>query len=236
MRDYDNPSRDSDVIDAPRDTRLSRRINSTSLTGDPVLLDFGFEDSETVYPLQEGAYRASLIGSFQEVFANSVYEENWDYETTSDFLSWTEEQDYQGKVAVDKGRVVGFVWGYRVEPDMEEKFPDKLQDIEQEFFDGETFVLDEIGVLPEYRGQGLGRELEEMYIEEVAARENTSRIIQRTQRSSENVAKLSLDASLDFTAVLDENYEPVTEEVSLVGLEGSDERIYLWREVDGDLS
>lgn len=212
-----------------------------SYDGSVDLIEFGYDSSETVYPLEESSTeRASLIGSFQTVFTdeNSPYDENWDFETTDDFLKWTSEQDYEGLLAVDEGRVVGFTWGYRVEPeeiDVGEKYPDGLEEVEPDIYDGETFMVDEVGVLPDYRGQGLGTKLESCLMEKLDQREDISRVMQRTQWSGENTGKLKLDGKMGFEAFLqgDEN-DPVTQDVPFVGNEGSDERIYLFQKLDGE--
>ena len=202
------------------------------------LFEFGYEPGETDYPLNDPAGRASLIGSFQMVFNgdNSPYDENWDYRTTNDFIEWTAEQDYEGVLAVDDGRVVGFSWGYRVDPDtvdVYDKFPEELENVESDIFDGETFIIDEVGVLPgTYRGKGLGTRVEGELIEKVEARNDIDRIMQRTQWSPDNTGKLRLDGKFDFKAFLNgEENQPVTQEVGLVGNTESDTRIYLGREV-----
>lgn len=206
-------------------------VEQTQKPNEVEYINFGFDSEDTSYPLSRQANASSLIGAFQTVFDHSVYGENWDYETTSNFLESTQQKDYEGRVAVDDGRVVGFVWGHRIEPEMTEKLPDELQNVDLDIFDGESYILDELGVLPEYRGQGIGSDLEELYIEDVAQKEDSSRIIQRTQLTPENGAKLHLDGANDFTAILDDEYDPVVEDVDLVGVEGRDERIYLWREI-----
>lgn len=200
-------------------------------TSDLDYFNFGFDHHETGYPLDNDVNRASLIGSFQMVFDNSVYGENWDYETTANFLESTSQKDYEGVLAASEGGLVGFVWGHRLEPDMAEDYPAELQEAEVDVFDGESYILDELGVLPEYRGQGIGQYLEEQYIEDVTEKKDASRIVQRTQNSSDNVVKLSLDDKTGFEPILDQTDEPIIEEVPLVGLEESDKRIYLWREV-----
>lgn len=208
------------------------------------LVDFGYSPGETSYPIEENSVeRASLIGSFQTVFTeeNSPYDENWDYQTTNDFLEWTSDQDYEGLLVIDEGRVVGFAWGYRVDPetvDIEGKFPDRLDDQDQDFYDGETFMIDEVGVMPEYRGNGIGRELESGLLENISERSNISRALQRTQWSGENQAKLGLDNDLSFEVLTYEDgvaEKPVLQEVDFVGTDGSDERAYLWRDVRGEL-
>lgn len=205
-------------------------------------VDFGYAEAETEYPLDDPANRASLIGSFQTVFTaeNSPYDENWDYETIDGFLEWTSEQDYEGTLAIDDGRVVGFSWGYRVDPgevDVDEKFPEELEEVEPDIFDGETFMVDEVGVLPdEYRGQGIGTEVESRTLEKAAARDDVSRAMQRTQWSGENTGKLRLDGQLGFEAFLQgEENDPVTQGVEFVGKPGADERIYLGRELGEEL-
>ena len=208
----------------------------------PSYREFGFEPSETRYPLDDPSNRGSLIGSFQTVFndENSPYDENWDYQTADDFLEWTSRQDYEGLLAVEDGRVVGFTWGYRIDPEtvnVDEKFPEELREVEPDVYDGETFMIDEVGVLPgPYRGNNIGTRLEEGLLEKLQDRDDISRAMQRTQWSGENTGKLWLDGKSGFDALLynDEN-DPVTQEVEFVGKEGSDERIYLWKDLEREL-
>lgn len=213
---------------------------SPGYNGSVDLVEFGYDPLETAYPLEEdSSVRASLIGSFQTVFTdeNSPYDENWDFETTNDFLEWTSEQDYEGLLAVDEGRVVGFTWGYRVDPeevDIEEKYPEGLEDVQPDIYDGETFMIDEVGVMPEYREQGLGTALESGLLEKLDDRDDVSRVMQRTQWSGENTEKLRLDGEMGFQAFLQEGNDPVTQEVGFVGKDGSDERIYLFQELEGE--
>lgn len=204
-------------------------------------MDFGFAEYETGYPLEDSARRASLIGSFQTVFTdeNSPYDENWDYETMDDFLEWTSEQDYEGTLAIEDGRVVGFSWGYRVDPETVDlgKFPGELEDVEEEIFDGETFMIDEVGVLPgRYRGNGIGTEVESRTLEKAGERNDISRAMQRTQWSGENTGKLFLDGKLGFSGFLEgEENSPVTQDVDFVGKPGGDQRIYLGKELGEEL-
>lgn len=209
------------------------------------LYRFGESWLDSHYPLEEGsARRASLIGSFQTIFnkENSPYDENWDYETLNSFLNWTFEQDYEGYIAMKRNCIAGFTWGYRIEPErveIEEKFPQKLSELETDIFDGRTLMMDEIGVMPDYRGEGLGKALESMLLEKADYRDDISRLIQRTQWSGQNIPKLQLDNTLNFqpfTYCEGRTEKPVLEEVEFVGKAGSDERIYLWKELEGETS
>lgn len=210
------------------------------MSDDIEYVEFGFSEDETSYPLNDETNRASLIGTFQTVFnqENSPYDENWDYETTDGFLEDTSELDYKGVLAIDDGKVAGFSWGYRVDTDQvdpEEKYPEKLAEVEQDVYDGETFMIDEVGVLPNYRGDGIGTELEERMLDKMSDDEDISRAMQRTQWSGANTAKLFLDGKMGFQAfLLGEDNEPVTQDVPFVGKEGGDERIYLWKETQGE--
>ncbi len=206
--------------------------------------DFGFDYDETDYPLEKNSVRrSSLIGSFQTIFTdqNSPYDENWDYKTADGFLEWTSEQDYEGLLAVDNGAVVGFAWGYRVDPenvDVDQKFPEELYESDQDLYDGQTFMIDEVGVMPEYRGQGVGKTLEKELLDKVTDRDDISRVMQRTQWSGENIPKLGLDNDLGFEVFTYKEgiaEKPVLQEVDYVGKPGSDERVYLWREVEEEL-
>lgn len=204
-------------------------------------VDLGFRPSETIYPLQDG-YRDSLIETFQEIFTveNSPYDEDWSYEKVDSFLEWTENQDYEGVLAIDKeaDEVVGFTWGYRIDPDKidtDEKFPEELEDTSIELYDGETFMIDEVGVDPDYRSRGIGRSLEEDLLEKLERDEEISRVMQRTQWSGENIPKLQLDYYLGFTPFTYSEgvaEKPVIQEVPFVGNTGGDERAYLWKNLN----
>ena len=219
---------------------MERSLRWFSVSNEIEYVDFGFTEDETSYPLNDGANRASLIGSFQTVFneENSPYDENWDYDTTNGFLGDTSELEYRGVLAIDDGKVAGFSWGYRVDTDQvdpEEKFPEELSEIDQNVYDGQTFMIDEVGVLPNYRGEGVGTELEERMIDKMQEDQDIFRTMQRTQWSGENTAKLFLDGKMGFQAfLLGEDNGPVTQDVPFVGKEGGDERIYLWRETRGE--
>jgi len=205
---------------------------------------FGFGEEDTSRPLNDSEYRAELIETFQEVFTaeNSPYDEDWGYEDVDDFLDWTSEVDYSGVMAVDtvSDELAGFTWGYRVEPsneliDPQEKFPSGIEDVEPGMYDGKTFMLDEIGVDPDYRRKGIGTELESRLLQELDQQQRIDRVMQRTQWSGQNTGKLSLDGRMGFNALLQgEENNPVTQEVEFVGNEGSDERIYLFQELEGE--
>jgi GNAT superfamily N-acetyltransferase len=214
-----------------------------SYDGSVELVDFGYDRTETRYPLEENsAERASLIGSFQTVFTdqNSPYDENWGFETTNDFLESTSELDYEGILAVEEGRVAGFAWGYRVDKDsadVEEKYPEVIDDVVPEIYDGETFMIDEVGVMPDYRDQGLGTALESCLLSKLSEKEDISRSMQRTQWSGQNMPKLELDKNMGFDVLTFQDGradKPVLQEVEFVGKEGSDERAYLFQELEGE--
>lgn len=210
--------------------------------------NFGFEPDKTDYPLENDAKRASLIGSFQMTFNDSPYGENFDYGLMDGFLDDTSDRDYEGRVALIDGRVVGFAWGHRVESDMDSEFPEELQDAETDFFDGEAFYFEELGVVPDFRGEGIGKELKRQELEQVKQRDDISQGLMRTQYNGEeleglelpeevsnesgtgNETKLGLDVDLGFEPV-EVDGGPVIEEVDLVGVDGTDQRIYMSREV-----
>lgn len=205
---------------------------------------FGFDRTETSYPLNNTKYRDELIETFQDVFTeeNSPYDEEWSYDDVDDFLEWTSGVDYSGVMAVDtvSEDLAGFTWGYRIDPQSklinpDEKFPGGVEKVRPDMYDGNSFMLDEIGVDPECRRRGIGSNLESMLLEELEEDDEIERVMQRTQWSGENTGKLKLDGRMGFQAFLegDEN-DPVTQEVEFVGTEGSDERIYLFQELDGD--
>lgn len=231
LEDYDYEE-DRDISLGPEDS-----LDSVEL------VDFGYSSGETDYPIEKNSVeRASLIGGFQTVFTeeNSPYDENWNYGTVNDFLNWTAEQDYEGLLAVENGRVAGFAWGYRIDPESidVQKFPEELSEFETEFYDGNTFMIDEVGVMPEYRGNGLGTELESGLLEKTRERNDISRVIQRTQWSGENQAKLALDRKLGFEVLTYSEgrvEKPVLQEVDFVGTEGSDQRAYLWKDLESEL-
>lgn len=199
-------------------------------------VDFGFSEEETSRPLQD-EYRDSLIETFREVFTieNSPYDEDWSYEQVDDFLDKTQNKDYIGTIAVDTQteEVVGFTWGYRVDPQQintDEKFPGELEDIGTELYDGETFMIDEVGVDPEYRRRGIGRNLEQSLLQKLRQDNQISRAMQRTQWSGENIPKLQLDYELGFDPFTYSDgvaEKPVLQEVPFVGNPGGDERVYL---------
>lgn len=206
--------------------------------------EFGFDSKETDYPLEpNSSERASLIGAFETVFngENSPYDENWDYENLDEFLDSTEEKDYEGVIVVDEGRVAGFAWGYRIDPsgpEMEGKFPGELDFVDEEIYDGSTFMIDEVGVMPDYRGQKLGTRIESALLDRMERRDDISRVMQRTQWSGQNIPKLVIDTRLGFDKfTFSEGVaeEPVLEEVEFVGKDGSDERVYLWKELGGEI-
>lgn len=223
-------------------------------SGDVKYFDFGFEPNETDYPLEQDEKRASLIGAFEMAFSDSPYGENFDYDLMDGFLEGTSEKDYEGRLAVSDGAVVGFAWGYRVETGQspgvndESDFPEELLDSKTDFFDGETYYFEELGVLPDYRDQGIGKELKRQELEKVKQRDDISRGLMRTQYNGEqleglelpeefrdeegvgNEKKLGLDVDLGFEPVEAEG-KPVIQEVELVGTEGADQRIYMSREV-----
>lgn len=206
---------------------------------------FGFDTSETSYPLDDPQNRDELIETFQNVFTaeNSPYKEDWSYDDVDDFLDWTSQVEYEGVLAIDRSldEVAGFTWGYRIDPTNElinpdEKFPEGVEEVMPEMYDGNSFMLDEIGVDPDYRRQGRGTELESRLINELEDNPDIDRVMQRTQWSGENTGKLRLDGSLGFQALLQGNEnDPVTQEVEFVGKEGSDERIYLFQELEGEI-
>lgn len=205
---------------------------------------FGFDEEETSYPLDVPEYRDELIETFQKVFTieNSPYDEDWSYSDVDDFLDWTSQVDYRGILALDRvsDELAGFTWGYRIDPeneliDPDKKFPEEVKQVMPEIYDGNSFMLDEIGVDPEYRRQRIGSNLESMVLDKLDVDGEIDRVMQRTQWSGENTGKLRLDGKMGFQAFLQgaEN-DPVTQEVEFVGKQGSDERIYLFQELDGD--
>jgi hypothetical protein len=169
---------------------------SYSLLRDEVeYFDFGFNQDETDYPLNDPARRSSLIGAFETVFTdeNSPYDENWDYETLDGFLDWTEGQDYEGTLAVLDGRVTGFSWGYRIDSETvetEDKFPEELKELEEEIYDGETFMIDEVGVLPSPIGM---KGLEQRLKKEPFRRSRREVISQERCREPSGVRKTAIN-------------------------------------------
>ena len=207
---------------------------------------FGFSGNETSYPLNDQCNRDDLIEIFQEVFTaeNSPYDEDWSYEDVDGFLEDTSQMDYTGVLAVDStvDELVGFAWGYRIDPrndliDPEEKFPSEVQNVKPEMYDGDGFMLDEIGVDPDYRAQGIGTELESRLLEELDEDTEIERVMQRTQWSGQNIPKLQLDNNMGFDVLTFQDGradKPVLQEVEFVGKDGSDERAYLTQELEGE--
>ncbi|WP_414837307.1 GNAT family N-acetyltransferase [Candidatus Nanosalina sp. VS9-1] len=186
--------------------------------------DLSYEPGE--YSLSDEKMESAVIGMYQRVFNNSPYGENFDYELAEDIVQGIRGKDTEGLLAVQDGMPVGFAWGEVLEPGDREIFPDEIPG---EFFDGSSYYFAELGVLPDYRDQGLGKELKRRELEKVKNREDIDKGLMRTS-VEENDKKLGLDSDLGFEA-LEPDGEPVTEEVESVGVEGSDLRGYFWRPV-----
>ncbi|PSG99186.1 MAG: hypothetical protein BRC29_03605 [Nanohaloarchaea archaeon SW_7_43_1] len=201
--------------------------------------DLGFDSKETTYPLSKDENLASLIGAFQMTFNDSVYQENWDYEFTKDIIAGLQDEDYEGILALNEGTVVGFAWGYVPESEemrTDNDFPDELQEVDTSFLDGETYWFNELGVVEDWRNQGLGKRLKEKELDRIAERQDISRGLERTNFEDENEKKLGLDSDLGFEPV---NYEgePLVKEIEQIGVEDeegnpmTDPRVYMWREL-----
>ena len=181
-------------------------------------------DEDAEYSLSDESLEASLVGVYQKVFNRSPYEENFDYELAEDIIQGIQERDTEGLLAISDDRPVGFAWGEVLEPGDREDFP---EEVPGSFFEGDSYYFAELGVLPDYRDQGLGKELKQREMEKVKDREDIDKGLMRTS-VEENEKKLGLDDDLGFEA-LEPDGEIVTEEVDSVGTEGSDLRGYFWR-------
>ena len=185
-------------------------------------VELSYDDGE--YSLSDDRMEASVIGMYQKVFNNSPYEENFDYELAEEILRSVQDRDTEGLLALDKGMPVGFAWGEVLKPEDREDFPGEVP---EEFFSGDSYYFAELGVLPDYRDQGIGKELKKRELDRVKEREDLSKGLMRTS-VEENEKKLGLDSDLGFRT-LEPDGEPVTEEVESVGADGTDTRGYFWR-------
>lgn len=183
-------------------------------------------DEDAEYSLSDDRFEAAAVGNFQKAFNKSPYEENFDYEMTEDIFRGIQDRDTVGLLALEEGVPVGFAWGEVLEPEDEEDFPDEVPG---EFFSGDSYYFAELGVLPEYRDQGIGKELKRRELETVGRREDLNRGLMRTSIEG-NEKKRGLDRDLGFEP-LKPGGELVTEEVDSYGVDGSDLRAYFWRPI-----
>jgi GNAT superfamily N-acetyltransferase len=183
-------------------------------------------DEDAQYSLSDDRFEASVIGAFQKTFNDSPYEENFDYEMTEDIFRGIQEKDTEGLLALEDGVPVGFAWGEVLEPGDSQEFP---QEVPDEFFDGTSYYFAELGVLPDYRDQGIGKELKQKELEKVKDRQDLDKGLMRTSIEG-NEKKRGLDEDLGFQR-LEPDGELVTEEVDTYGVEGSDLRGYFWRPI-----
>ena len=189
-------------------------------------LEFAELSYDGDYSLEDEAFETAVIGTYQRVFNDSPYEEDFNYELAEEIIQSIEGTDTEGFVAVDDGMPVAFGWGEVLEASDRGEFPEKVP---EEFFDGKSFYFAELGVLPSYRDQGIGKEIKRRELEEVKSREDLDRGMMRTS-IEDNEKKLGLDEDLGFEA-LEPDGEIVSERVDSVGTEGSDLRGYFWRPV-----
>jgi ribosomal protein S18 acetylase RimI-like enzyme len=95
-----------------------------------------------------------LIKCYQDVFAGSPWFESWPYEQVRADLYHEINPDASGWIASDEDQVVGFCWGYPITMHELEK---KIK-ISCGIDLGQTVAYqDEVGVLPEYRGQKIAK-------------------------------------------------------------------------------
>lgn len=148
--------------------------------------DFGFSKKETQAPLEDLGYRLDLIYVYQQAFLNSVYEEEFRRTEVNEIIEMYRDLFSLGRVALDDDEIVGFCFGYRLEPDMEEKWRDGkgFDGVPEEFFDGNTFYLAELGVLPEYRGEGLGEQLFNQTVRQIRSSDGVEDVVIRTNRGN----------------------------------------------------
>lgn len=176
------------------------------------------------YSLSDEAFETAAIGVYQRVFNNSPYQEDFNYELAEEIVKSIEDRDTEGFIALDDGMPVAFGWGEVLEASDREEFP---SEVPGEFFEGNSFYFAELGVLPAYRDQGIGKEIKRRELEKVRERNDLEKGLMRTS-VEENEKKLGLDNDLGFDALEPEG-EIVTEEVETVGREDSDLRGYFWR-------
>lgn len=184
--------------------------------------EMSYQDGK--YSLNDEAFETAVIGMYQRVFNDSPYQENFDYELAEEIVQGIADRDTEGFLAVDDGLPVAFGWGEVLEASDRSEFPERVP---EEFFDGDSFYFAELGVLPDYRDQGIGKEIKRRELETVKSREDLDRGLMRTS-IEENEKKLGLDDDLGFKA-LEPSGEQVTEEVDTVGRDDSDLRGFFWR-------
>jgi GNAT superfamily N-acetyltransferase len=151
-------------------------------------LQFGFNQEESKIDLSLEENRESFINAYQEAFKNSVYNENFSKEEVNGILDWYQENaDYEGILIVDDSEIVGFSFGFRLEPEFDnEKWRRKkgFENVPESYFDGETFYYAELGLEEEYREEGIGKESASAVFDEVESMESMSRLLVRTNEDN----------------------------------------------------
>jgi len=199
------------------------------VSNDVKLVDLSF-NPESLYSLSDEKYLSALIGSYSCTFNNSVYNDNFDYETAEQIITGLEDRDFEGLMAIENNVPVGFAFGYVLESQDRENFPEELSRCEENFFENSAFYFAELGVLEEYRNQGIGKGLKSAELDRIKDRDDVEKGLMRTSNTSENKKKLQIDHDLGFEEVLVDG-EVLTETVEAIGENLEDERMYLWREV-----
>lgn len=109
----------------------------------------------------------SLVDCYCATFAGPPWNETWAQEAVLEKIRKELNSVSLACIACDKGKVVGFAWGYRcdayvLERKLEIPFADELirrQSIPERDLQYFVFYQSELGVLPEYQGKGLGKKL-----------------------------------------------------------------------------
>lgn len=196
-------------------------------------------ESKDVFSLGDSAQRAALTGLYQEVFFNSTYEEDFRFSEVNKKLDRLQGLDIEGAVALNgEGIPVGFAWGFRLEEwmlddeDFLETYEFDLDPVEgdkedfEDYFDGHTFYCAELGVSEDYRGQGLGTELESQELSLVEEDASYDRALMRTNVN--NPKKQKIDEPLGFEET---EFEIEVEMTRADGSKATDRRIYMERGV-----
>lgn len=151
-------------------------------------LQFGFNQEESKIDLSLEENRESFISAYQEAFKNSVYNENFSKEEVNEILDWYQENaDYEGILIVDDSDIVGFSFGFRLEPEFNNegwRREKGFENVPESYFDGETFYYAELGLEEEYREEGIGKESASAVFDEVESMESMSRLLVRTNEDN----------------------------------------------------
>lgn len=170
-------------------------------------VDFGFDENETSKPLNSESNRLSLIESYQDVFLNSLYEEDFSYEEVDNLLKeYEEELNYEGVLAVEEGNIIGFAFGFQLTSEMnnedwraEHDFTATNSEVDAlgQFFQGDTYYFAELGVIEDERGRGIGKDLKREELERVENNSEYEKALMRTNQNNERKIE-GVDQPLGF--------------------------------------